>query len=132
MRLEELEGGEHPYLPGIIDVPTIIVPPDTPPANTPFEERLAWIPFPLAAEHEPNASVRDDHYDETNRPEFDTDRIMCAPVEPDGPGCASPIEVAEYLAQLADVDRTLAAHYEEETGLSTGRDDIDHLDPDEE
>lgn len=97
---EELvgDGGGDPAL-----LP-IVVPPETARHDSPFEEQVMWIDDP------------------------DGEGIICAPVRPGGPGCAKSHEVAEYLAQLNQVEREGDALYEEETGLSTGRDDIDHLD----
>ena len=86
---------------------TIVVPPETARHDSPFEERVMWIGDP------------------------DGEGIICAPARLDGPGCAKPHEVADYLAQLAQVERETAALYEEETGLPTGRDDIDHLEIDD-
>lgn len=104
VRVEELQGGEHPHLPGVVDVPTIVIPPETARHESPFEDGVARIGDP------------------------DGEGIICAPAHLDGPGCATGNELADDLAQLTEVEREINIMYEEQTGPSTGREDMDHLD----
>jgi len=56
-----------------------------------------WMPVPEAIDSEPDPRARDANYDETYRPEFDPDRIMCITH-------ASAAELDAWLQQLDDTE----------------------------
>ncbi len=72
----------------------------------------AWMNVPDAIDTEPDPRARDEQYDETNRPEFDPERIMCS-------AHASEVEKDAWLDRLNETARL--------TGLDKvpGQDDED-------
>jgi len=60
-----------------------------------------WMNVPDAIDTEPDPRIRDEDYDDTHRPEFDPDRIMCF-------SHASPTELDAWLDQLNDTDEIVA------------------------
>ena len=63
-------------------------------------ETPAWMWVPESIDSESDPRVRDADYDETHRPEFDSDRIMCI-------SHASATELDTWLQQLDDTDEAI-------------------------
>lgn len=74
-----------------------------------------WMNVPDAIDTEPDPRIRDEDYDDTYRPEFDPDRIMCF-------SHASATELDAWLDQLNDTDEAIVNVMVDEL-----RDDLDEI-----